>query len=227
MCTRLDTAFSKDSQRLILQRAKENVAARHNENIGHWMHADGRLFLIAKVLFVIAAIYNLVLCTAYLIGGSLALDAHKYGADATMSVRLSAACCVLLVAAIVLAFLQKYYASAACAALGGIPMLPFYLESSIAIIGAWKKIWMHLFPVSLMILFSAYIIITLIIDRIEVRREYNAVIDKIYAANSEGAPDRMTTEEEWESYVKSYLDGEQNTRKMKRSVKAKSEKNKN
>ena len=210
------------------QRLREQVAqalvSQRRENGQVWLHTQGRLFRIGRVLLWIVTLINFLFYAAYLLARFFAhQDALTYTdnpdravfAQSRNSMYLTLFALVFLLAGVVLLQLRKHVASGACYLLSGVPMIIHFGQAMDLTLNLGSYLLRHVLPLGVMILCSVYMIVTALLDRAEVNAAYNRALEKIYDRYHKG--DEITTPAQWSAYLEEYLAGNSDIR-AKRSV---------
>lgn len=216
--------FSNENHRLLYSRASEIVAERRKADGGLWLHSSGRLFKLATVFYYIFSVVNMLIYMAYLLARVLYYSDNIIYADSSSatvselknSIFLTVVTLAALITSIVLLKLKKYVAMGICALICSLPMLPhFYLAMSNNTT-VWSFVLRHLLPISAMLVCGVYLMVTALLDRREIYRQYNKIINAIYESHRDS--DRLTTDEEWNRSISEYIE-QPYTGKLKRSQK--------
>ncbi len=171
-------------------------------------HKDGKLFSASVVLTYIFGIFYVVMLLATLFG--LLLKTADAGPSSSayetlvFDTRLTAICLVLSTAAIIFLRFHKYIVSGVLSLCEAVMFLPNQALDNLFTEGAWKRVVLFTLPTVVLALAAAYMLFTVISDRLAVKRLYNDFIRRIQAShpNNEGS---ITTEAEWNSYVDEFL----------------------
>lgn len=201
--------FSTKSEQLLRQMTNSRINESRTEFGAKNLHVGGRYYKIATVLSYITAIYGLIVFLAQLIGAYFSmLDFKIYNEDkfsqAQNDLRNCAIISVLLLVAIIALVIKKRF-------LYSIISLVFtvfyFVNSTFAQIITSKaeitRLIIFIPAIGVMTACAVYLLVTHIIDRIEYRRAYTKLVDKIIATypNTDG---EMTTEKQWEHYIEQY-----------------------
>ena len=218
--------FSEKSEALLCQRVNESLLQKRSELTRAWLFKGGPGYKAAVVLSWIAAAYNLIVFLAQTFGlWLMAADSPLYIADA----RTITICSGLIAVSIILLVFKKHVlASVATVAFG-----VFYLINSRSlwlddvVINTKQITSIYIFiPFTLIALAAAlFIIITVAVDKLQFKAEYNRLIDKIIRTYS-ASGDEVTTEEQWEERIKQYVEPAEH-KKPKKSLRAKARKQEN
>jgi hypothetical protein len=213
--------FSTKSEALLNKMTLERINNSRSDFGSVYLHTGGRFYKTAVVFSWIASIYNLLIFLAQFFGFWFkSMDSAVYKSDA----RNAGICCILLVIGLIMLIIKKPLPYAVASVVFSL----FYFINStfwsqitevITSTSDIKRILLFVPSTLLMAVCALYIIITYITDRIEYKRSYSKLVDKIIATypSSDGS---MTTEEQWENYIEQYSEPAVHE-KPKRSLKAK------
>lgn len=212
--------FSDRNEALLTQKAQQKISIRRSQTNQKWLHVDGLGCKISTALVWISGIYNLVVFLSQFMGFWLKVVSNEDNYKGDM--RNAGICCLLIAAAIVLMALKKKFASS----VASIAFVLFYGANvtlkSTAIDGQTTFRFIFI-PSSLIMLFAAaFIFVTVICDKIELKRAKDAIIEKIIRQHPSSNGD-VTTEAQWQQYIDEYVNPV-TPEKQKKSLRVRSQK---
>lgn len=209
--------MAKAKQTLLEQWANDGQTLRHE---------DGKLFSAGVVVTYLFGIFYIIMMLATLIGlllikGDVDPSAPVY-ADVVNDTRLTAVCLVLIGAAIIFQRFHKYIVSGSLIVLQTVLFLPNQALDKIFAEGAWKRLVLFTLPNVLLAIAAIYMIVTIVCERVAIKRTYNDFVRRIQAThtNNDG---EITTQEQWDEYVEEFL-SEPVHLKPKKSLRKKAQK---
>ncbi len=210
----------------LMTKAKQTLLEQW-ANDGHTLrHQDGKLFKFGVVVTYLFGIFYIIMMIATFIGLRLIkADIDPSSSDYATVVydtRLTAVCILFIGAAIIFHRFHKYIVSGALIILQTLMFLPNQALDKILTEGAWKRLVLFTLPNVLLAIAAIYMIVTIICDRVAVKRTYNDFVRRIQATHSNNYGE-ITTQEQWDKYVDEFL-AEPVHLKPKKSLRKKAQK---
>lgn len=210
----------------LMTKAKQTLLEQW-ANDGHTLrHQDGKLFKSGVIVTYLFGIFYIIMMLATFIGLRLIkADIDPSSSDYATVVydtRLTAVCILLIGVAIIFHRFHKYIVSGALIILQALMFLPNQALDKILTEGAWKRLVLFTLPNVLLAIAAIYMIVTIICDRVAVKRTYNDFVRRIQATHSNNYGE-ITTQEQWDKYVDEFL-AEPVHLKPKKSLRKKAQK---
>lgn len=214
--------FSEKSDLMLKEKTNKELLSIRSDFSQEWMHKGGKFFKIAVVIAWIVGIYNLIMFVAQTLGfWIVAADNTSLVSDA----RNATIIMILIVIYLVLLFFKKHFPSAVVTVIFSI----FYLANT----SLWTDEIVHesnrlttaylYIPATLLALIPAiYMLVTIITDKIEFKRTYNKIVEKIIATYP-SKPGEVTSLDEWDRRIEEYITPAKH-QKPKKSVRKKADK---
>lgn len=212
--------FSDKSEALLTQKAQQKISMRRSQTNQKWLHIDGLGYKISTVLIWISGIYNIVVFLSQFMGFWLKVISNEDNYRGDM--RNAGICCLLIASAIVLMALKKKFASS----VASIAFVLFYGANvtlkSTAIDGQTTFRFIFIPSSLIMLLAAAFIFVTVICDKVELKRAKDAIIEKIIRQHT-SSNGEVTTEAQWQQYIDEYINPV-TPEKQKKSIRVRSQK---
>lgn len=210
----------------LMAKAKQTMLDEWSKNSETLRHQDGGLFRAGIVMTYIVGIFYIIMMLASLIGllfikADMEPSASGYSA-LIYDTRLTAVCLLLAGVAIIFHRFHKYIVSGVLLVMQTVLFLPNQALDNIFAEGAWKRVVLFTLPNVLLAIAAVYMVVTVVCDRVAVKRTYNDFVRRIQATHS-NTDGEITSQEQWDKYVEEFL-SEPVHLKPKKSLRKKAQK---
>ncbi len=210
----------------LMAKAKQTMLAEWAKNGETLRHQDGKLFRAGIIMTYIVGIFYIIMMLASLFGLLLIkadMDPSSSGYSALVyDTRVTAICLLLAGVAIIFHRFHKYIVSGVLLIMQTALFLPNQALDNIFADGAWKRVVLFTLPNVLLAVAAVYMVVTVVCDRLAVKRTYNDFVRRIQATHS-NTYGEITSQEQWDRYVEEFL-SEPVHLKPKRSLRRKAQK---
>ncbi len=183
---------------------KEHATSAMEEKSTVFSYKSGKVFKFGVVLAWLAAIYNVIMFTAQVLGLWInAADNSAFVADA----RNASIILLFIIAGLVLLYFKKFFISSACTLFFG----TFYLINSSLVSSEvvhestrLTATYMYVPATVIAMVVALYLLLAVLVYNINFNRTYNKILGKIVATNPT-SESGITNEAEWEERIEKYF----------------------